>query len=57
VYQTPYKGRIDRVAQLWIASKCTGYVDWVRLTNSRTGQVIFFDDFTHPAQNPTLSPL
>jgi hypothetical protein len=43
--QFRYKGNLTTIQHLLIASKGTGYVDWVKIVNSRTGRVAFFDDF------------
>lgn len=46
VLSIPYKGRIDRIKHLSCKFMGSGKVDWVRLTNSYTGKVTYFEDFS-----------
>ena len=41
----PYKGRIDRIKHISCKFMGSGKVDWVRLSNSYTGKVAYFEDF------------
>lgn len=45
VLSIPYKGRIDRIKHISCKFMGSGKVDWVRLTNSYTGKVAYFEDF------------
>ncbi|MCP1380996.1 hypothetical protein [Runella salmonicolor] len=46
VLSIPYKGRIDRIKHISCKFMGSGKVDWVRLTNSYTGKVAYFEDFS-----------
>lgn len=45
VFAHPYKQDLGLIEALELALKGPGSVDWVRLTNSRTGQVVYTEDF------------
>jgi hypothetical protein len=45
VYRTKYKGEMGKVKVIHYNFKGSGSVDWVKLSNSYTGKVVFFDDF------------
>jgi hypothetical protein len=45
IYRTKYEGDLGKVKVIHYNFKGSGSVDWVKLSNSYTGKVIFFDDF------------
>lgn len=42
----PYRGRIDKVKHISCKFMGSGRVDWVKLKNSHSGQVSYFEDFS-----------
>lgn len=46
VFRSKYKGEMSKIIRIMITSKVTSYIDWVKLSNSKTGKVVFFDDFS-----------
>lgn len=45
VFRKKYKGGMSKIIKIMLESKVTSYIDWVKLSNSKTGKVVFFDDF------------
>jgi hypothetical protein len=45
IFETPYKGELAEIKGIRITFKGSGSVDWIKLSNSHNGQVVFFDDF------------
>jgi hypothetical protein len=48
VFSSKYKGELSEIIHIALESKVTSYMDWVKLSNSKTGKVVFFDDFERP---------
>ncbi len=51
VFKTKYDGNVTEIKGIRITFRGSGSVDWVKLSNSSTEKVVFFDDFVRKKSN------
>ena len=45
IYRIKYQGEFSKIKELQINFKGSGSIDWVKLSNTKTGKIVYFDDF------------
>ena len=45
IFRTRYDGDFSEIKSIGVNFKGSGSIDWIKLTNSRTGKLAYFNDF------------